>query len=229
MDNETTRKKLIIEARQLGGLAIPHLKLQVHQNGAKFPISRVYVDDEQLDTNTFYTIIAIPELSKGFRIVLTYFHRKEGPKVLYGTPKELIDKEIVNSCINWMDNYEGAGMHPEIGRDFHSLNYFFELSSEWASGNKEIVMISVISDSKLNEILQDNISTELSKIIESMKQKAGLFKVFYKKIDEMPNQISEVEKKKNLSEIEKMNRIVTDLIDNILVFCKQKVNPTDQE
>jgi hypothetical protein len=55
------RKKLIIEAKKYGGITIPRMKLQVHQSGAKFPISKVYVDDEQLNPDAFYTLLIIPE------------------------------------------------------------------------------------------------------------------------------------------------------------------------
>ena len=55
------RKKLILEAKKYGGITIPHMKLQVHQSGAKFPISKVYVDDEQLNPDTFYTLLIMPE------------------------------------------------------------------------------------------------------------------------------------------------------------------------
>ena len=74
MDGKT-RRKLILEAKKFGGISIPHMKLQVHQNGAKFPISKVYVDDEQLDPALYYTLVIIPE---GFGtklngIALTHF------------------------------------------------------------------------------------------------------------------------------------------------------------
>jgi len=55
------RKKLIAEAKKYGGITIPRMKLQVHQSGAKFPISKVYVDDEQLNPDTFYTLLIMPE------------------------------------------------------------------------------------------------------------------------------------------------------------------------
>ncbi len=55
------RKKLITDVKRYGGITIPRMKLQVHQSGAKFPISKVYVDDEQLNPDKFYTLVIIPE------------------------------------------------------------------------------------------------------------------------------------------------------------------------
>ena len=55
------RKRLIADAKKYGGITIPRMKLQVHQSGAKFPISKVYVDDEQLNPDTFYILVIIPE------------------------------------------------------------------------------------------------------------------------------------------------------------------------
>jgi hypothetical protein len=79
--DEPTRKKLVAEAKSRGAIVIPRMKLQVHQNGAKFPISKVYVDDEQLDPNQDYTLVIIPEGPRLEGVVLTYFDGKIGPSL----------------------------------------------------------------------------------------------------------------------------------------------------
>ncbi len=210
MFNESTRKRIIIEARQMGGLAIPHLKLQIHQNGAKFPISRVYVEDEQLDSHTYYTIIAIPENPKDWGLVLTYFHPTIGPDIFYTTPKEIWDKDLIDACTQWMDDAKGPGFFPSIAKKLHGLNILLEIPSEWNRTGKEILLISYIADTKPNIILEDTISTEFSKVAEAMKNEKGLFKAFYK---------NDAQKKADLPEIDKMWQKIQDYLNKLRVNC----------
>ena len=53
--NEKERKRIILESRKFGGLSLRRQKLRVHKNGAKFPISKIYIDDEVLDPKISYT------------------------------------------------------------------------------------------------------------------------------------------------------------------------------
>ncbi|HMF32975.1 MAG TPA: hypothetical protein VKK79_16245 [Candidatus Lokiarchaeia archaeon] len=195
MLSEVTRKKLIMEARQLGGLAIPHLKLQVHQNGAKFPISRVYVEDEQLESNTYYTVIAIPENPKEWGIAVTYFDQLLGPTVFSAFPAAIWDENFNDACVQWFDNSNGPGLFPSIARNLYSLNFFFEIPSEWNRTGKEAVMISFVADTKPNFFLEDAISTEMSNLSEVMKHDGGLFKAFYEHDKEKAEDLPEINEK----------------------------------
>ncbi len=216
MFNESTRKRIIIEARQLGGLAIPHLKLQVHQNGAKFPISRVYVEDEQLDSHTYYTIIAIPENPKDWGVALTHFHPTIGPFVFYATPKEIWDKELQAACTQWMDDSDGPGFFPSIAKKLNGLNLTLEIPSEWNRTGKEILLISYIADTKPNIMVEEAISTEISKVAEAIKQDRDIFKAFYRNNEQ---------KKAELPEIEKKGKKIQEYLDNLRSACEQKLNP----
>lgn len=55
------RKRVELDARRLGGLALRHQKLRVHKNGAKFTINKTYLDDGILSDAIPYTMILIPE------------------------------------------------------------------------------------------------------------------------------------------------------------------------
>lgn len=52
-----TRKNVIA----MGGISFQHQELKVHKNGAKFTISKSYLDDGLLDENKLYTMFLIPE------------------------------------------------------------------------------------------------------------------------------------------------------------------------
>ena len=45
MMNEKDRKDIISEVQKFGGIGLRHQSLRVHKNGAKFPISKTYIDD----------------------------------------------------------------------------------------------------------------------------------------------------------------------------------------
>ena len=76
---EKDRKNIISEVQKFGGIGLRHQSLRVHKNGAKFPISKNYIDDELLDPEILYTLILIPEIKIATRtgVVLSYFARKK--------------------------------------------------------------------------------------------------------------------------------------------------------
>ena len=92
MNNEIY-KKLMQEARQLGGIALRHQTLKLHQNGAKFMISKSYVDDEILEVNMPYTMILIPESSADLISILTYFHPKKWTDYFCSSPFRCLIKD----------------------------------------------------------------------------------------------------------------------------------------
>ncbi len=102
MNNEIY-KKLMQEARQLGGIALRHQTLKLHQNGAKFMISKSYVDDEILEVNMPYTMILIPESSADLISILTYFHPKNGPTIFAAVPSDVLSKTDIGAIANAMD------------------------------------------------------------------------------------------------------------------------------
>lgn len=183
--DERTRKKMILEAKKYGGISIPHLKLQVHQNGAKFPISKVYIDDEQLDQDTRYTIIIIPEEPMMMCVVLTYFHRLTGPIVFHITPASKITAQLQEACATWMDAKIEPGFFKTDASvaGLPALNNLFEMKSEWARGQKEMVMISLVTDTKQNAFIEDAVETIFTEFVDKMKKEPGLFKGFYKETE----------------------------------------------
>ena len=93
--DEKERKKLIIDSRKFGGLSLRRQKLRIHRNGAKFPISKVYIDDEVLDPDIQYTLVLIPEayIAKKSSMNLFYFQRKMGPISFYSYPIDSLTKK----------------------------------------------------------------------------------------------------------------------------------------
>jgi len=175
MDGKT-RRKLILEAKKYGGIAIPHQKLQVHQNGAKFPISKVYVDDEQLDPSMIYTLVIIPE---GFGInntgiVLTHFDAKLGPVVIAATSAEIINDDLKETCGRWMASSEPGFFTASSGSLFGS-NYLFEIESTAARTGKETIMLSLVTNKKTGVFIEDIVSTVFLDHVEQIKKEFDMY------------------------------------------------------
>jgi|SRR5271157_4103625 len=53
--------ELIELSKSVGGIALRHQILVLHQNGARFKVKRAYLDDGLLDLNIPYTLLIVPE------------------------------------------------------------------------------------------------------------------------------------------------------------------------
>ncbi|MEJ2294649.1 MAG: hypothetical protein P8Y23_07755 [Candidatus Lokiarchaeota archaeon] len=78
MMDEKNRNRIINEAKKFGGIGLRTQKLRIHNNGAKFPISKVYIDDKVITDKILYTLVLIPEakISSKSGVILSYFRRK---------------------------------------------------------------------------------------------------------------------------------------------------------
>ncbi|MHA1266490.1 MAG: ADP-ribosylation factor family protein [Candidatus Helarchaeota archaeon] len=76
-------------------------------------------------------------------VILSYFHPIYGPKVLFEIPKVFSEKQTSNVA-KLIDTSFEKGYFIHKFPDFISTNYFFEIASPWARGNKEMVLISIL-------------------------------------------------------------------------------------
>lgn len=60
-----------------------------------------------------------------------------------------------------------------------SMNYYFEITSEWARGNKEMLMMSVIFDSNPNTNVEEKIVAWFTDFAARLKNNREIFKAFY--------------------------------------------------
>jgi len=198
---EKDRKEIISEVQEFGGIGLRHQSLRVHKNGAKFPISKTYIDDKLLDPEMIYSLILIPEIKIATKttVVLSYFARKKGPLVFYAYPEGILDEGLSIQIANIMDQVfkEGFFVH-QSSTVPSSLNYYFEIPSEWARGNKEMLIISVILDKLTNKLLEESVQEICTDFALQLKNTEGLFKALYmKEIDKIPE--------KDRSDIKKIN------------------------
>ncbi|GAH60485.1 unnamed protein product [marine sediment metagenome] len=69
-------------------------------------------------------------------VALSYFHRKIGPLVFYSYPESMLDEQLSARIANIMDQTVSEGFFTHSFEKNNSNNYYFEIHSDWARGNK---------------------------------------------------------------------------------------------
>ena len=220
--NEKERKKLIIESQRYGSISLRRQKLRVHKNGAKFPISKAYIDDELLDPEISYTLILIPEIKIADQTIvsLTFFKRRSGPLIYYYYPENSLNWIEKTSVANSMDSaYNNEKYFIHQSSNLSSLNYYFEIQSDWARGKKEMLMISVILMTKISKLIKDIILSICIDFETELTSIKDIYKALY---DKDLNSFSDEDQ----SDIEKISRIlhtkIKDLHKKIRILDSQK-------
>jgi hypothetical protein len=221
---EKDRKDIISEVQKFGGISLRRQSLRVHKNGAKFPISKTYIDDELLDPEMTYTLILIPEIKIAAEtaVIFSYFDFKLGPLIFDSYPESTNDDELIFRIQNIMDGAFNEGFFVYMSSVVPStLNYYFEIPSEWARGGKEMLMISVILDKPITLLLGQSIQEYFTDFATKLKDIEGLFKALYlKEIEQFPE--------KDHSDIKKTNKNlrakIKDFYQEIVLLTKQYMN-----
>jgi len=213
--NDKDRKKMILESRKFGGISLRRQMLRVHKNGAKFPISKAYIDDEILDPDVNYTLILIPEakIATITTAALTFFKRRSGPHMFYSFPEDTLNNVEKESIVEILVQSFKEKFFTYQSSTISSLNYYFELHSDWARGNKEMLMISVILDRKINQAIEEIIQSLCIDFESQLSATQDIFKALY--INDL-NSFSDEEH----ADIKRINQ---DLKDSLKEFYK-KIN-----
>ncbi len=208
---EKDRKEIISNLKKFGSLGLRRQSLRVHKNGAKFTISKTYIDDELIDPQILYTLILIPEIRIATKsgIVLSYFERKKGTLVFYAYPEVILEEVFPIQISNIMEQVSKEGFFVHRSSTVpSSLNYYFEIPSEWARGGKEMLIISVFLDRLTNKRLEESIEEICDDFVLQLKGTEGLFKALYmEKRDKIPE--------KDHSDIKKMNESLRNKIKSL--------------
>jgi len=112
-------------------------------------------------------------------IVLSYFHRKIGPSIFCSYPEEKLKDEDVELVVNLMDQIISEGFFTYSFNHSYTMNYYFEIDSNWSRGKKEFLMISIIfnqAPSIETEKIVFTLSNEFSEWLKSQKE---IFPAFY--------------------------------------------------
>ncbi len=84
-----------------------------------------------------------------------------------------------------MDQQFNEGFFTHSFENLKSMNYYFEIHSDWARGNSEMLMISIIIDQQIPPEVEEKISILCSEFSERLQSNEEIFTAFY--INELNN------------------------------------------
>jgi len=112
-------------------------------------------------------------------VSLSYFHRKIGPLVFFSYPKNSLDKDLSVKIANIMDQQYSEGFFTHSFENLKSMNYYFEIHSDWARGNKEMLMVSIILDQQISAEIEENLSSLCAEFSERLQSNEEIYTAFY--------------------------------------------------
>jgi hypothetical protein len=99
--------------------------------------------------------------------------------VFYSYPEGVLDEELSVRIANIMDQTFNEGFFTHSFENLNSLNYYFEIHSDWARGNKEMLMISIIFDQQTSPEVEQNVSMLSKDFSERLQANDEIFTAFY--------------------------------------------------
>ncbi|MBD3340144.1 MAG: hypothetical protein GF353_13610 [Candidatus Lokiarchaeota archaeon] len=112
-------------------------------------------------------------------VALSYFHRKIGPLVFYSFPEGMLDDDLSIRIANIMDQTFTEGFFTHSFESLNSMNYYFEIHSDWARGNKEMLMLSILFEQQTNSEMEKNVSMLCKEFSEKLQSNEEIFTAFY--------------------------------------------------
>ena len=154
-------------------------------------------------------------------VTLSYFHRKIGPLIFYSYPKDTLEKELEVKIANIMDQQFNEGFFTHSFENLKSLNYYFEIHSDWARGNKEMLMFSIILDQQIAPSIEEIIANLCTEFSESLQSNEEIFTGFY--INEKDYHEEDVEK------ITKNNSLIKAWVKNLYWAIMEETREKTEE
>ena len=112
-------------------------------------------------------------------VSLSYFHRKIGPLVFFSCPKDSLNKDLSVKIANIMDQQYSEGFFTHSFENLKSMNYYFEIHSDWARGNKEMLMVSIILDQQISAEIEENLSRLCAEFSKRLQSNEEIYTAFY--------------------------------------------------
>ena len=99
--------------------------------------------------------------------------------MFYSYPKDILDKDLSGKIANIMDQQFSEGFFTHSFENLKSMNYYFEIHSDWARGNKEMLMVSTILDQQIPPEIEERISILCAEFSEQLQSNEEIFTAFY--------------------------------------------------
>ena len=91
----------------------------------------------------------------------------------------MLDENLSVRIANIMDQTLYEGFFTHSFEDMYSMNYYFEIPSEWARGNKEMLMVSIIFDKQTPPEIEQNVLTLCNEFSERLQSNEMIYTAFY--------------------------------------------------
>jgi hypothetical protein len=114
-------------------------------------------------------------------VTLSFFDDMEGPKLLFSYPPDTLSHEIQSQISDAINNLDVEGFFTHSFATITSLDYFFELNSSWARGNKEMILLSTIFEEKVAPEIDYALRFLSVEFAASLKNAEESFKGFHSK------------------------------------------------
>lgn len=135
-------------------------------------------------------------------IALSWFHRKVGPIVFYSYPEDDLEEDEKIRIADQIDQAFEEGFFSRSFDNLISMNYYFEIISKWARGQKEMLMISAVFDESVPSDIQHEVLGQCIDFANRLKNKKEIYKAFYNEED--PQYSNEAEKIAKYNEMIKL-------------------------
>jgi hypothetical protein len=112
-------------------------------------------------------------------VTISWFHRKIGPIVIYSYPENMLEEDLSVRIANIMDQTFNEGFFTHSFENVNSMNYYFEIHSDWARGNKEMLMVSVIFEQLTTPEMEHDVLTLFKEFSERLQSNEEIFTAFY--------------------------------------------------
>ena len=156
-------------------------------------------------------------------ITLSWFHRKIGPTIYYEYPESNLLLEELTKIPDLMDMKFEEGFFSHSLENLYLFNYFFEVSSRWARGHKEMLLMSVCFTDPISTQIQHEILVHCIDFANTIKKTPEIYKAFY--LDGPPSgefPVEENDESKIAEYDKKLKTWLRNLYWNIVSFSREK-------
>jgi hypothetical protein len=99
--------------------------------------------------------------------------------IFYSYPEGILNEKLSGRIANIMDQQFEEGFFTHSFEEIYTLNYYFEIQSDWARGNNDMLMISIIFDQQPSPKLEEVILDLFKDFSDKLKSNDEIFTAFH--------------------------------------------------
>ena len=161
--------------------------------------------------------LIMPGIESARAVALSYFHPKQGPLIGFLFPRNAITSDVQSRVSDIMDRTYEEGFYSHSFGEFTCLDYFFQIPSEWARGNKEILVISTIFDEKPAPDLEYSLRFLSIEFANELKKVPEIFKGLY-----LTNEKAHSPQER--TSIRKMDNLISQFLERFFARTTEKIS-----